>query len=154
MMRIAVHLFVAIAFCCLAGACDDSKDNYLKGSITDGYNMSFDETRLRLYSSALSIEYVVNDKEGEKVALRVTLDRNGETLSTGTKYDLKARGSVSRGQGFGSELPDLDTGDLEFEEYSETPGSSVSGTFNAVFVTSDGSKKTLRGGFLGDLEVI
>ncbi len=155
MMRIVFHLFAVVVFCCSTIACDDSSDNYLKGSITDGYDLNFDETRVRLFpKSELSIAYVAKDKNGEKVALLVTLDRETEAFSTDKTYDLKAHGTISRGPAFGSELPDLDTGELDFEEYSEADGSHVSGTFNAVFVMSDGSKKTLRGGFAANLEVL
>ena len=48
--------------------CDDDGANYLKGSITKSYDMSFDSTRVRLYESELSIEYVSGSNQGETVA--------------------------------------------------------------------------------------
>jgi hypothetical protein len=135
-------------------SCQDDDDNYLKGSITDSYDMDFDETRIRQYESELSIEYVVKSEETEKVALRVTLNLSSGPPVQDQVYDLTTQGTISRGPGFGSELPDLESGELKLTKYSSQDGSDVKGEFNAVFQTSDQKKKTLYGGFSAELEIV
>ncbi|MCP4606120.1 MAG: hypothetical protein GY847_37345 [Proteobacteria bacterium] len=153
-MRIATGLTALTVLLFSLQGCDDSNDNYLKGSITDNYDMDFDKTRVRLYQSELSIEYVLDSKQNEKVALRVTLRLTGESLSGGKTYDLQNQGTVSRGQGFGSQLPELLSGEVKLSTYSPENGSAVHGTFEAVFIATDKSRQTLRGGFDAQLEVI
>lgn len=151
---VEMRLTLLIALCFAVQGCDDSSENYLKGSLTDSYDMSFDKTRVRLYPSELSIEYVKSSEKSEKVAFRATLDVSGGPLADGTVYDLKNRGVVNRDHTLGSPLPDLESGELKLAEYSSEDGSAVEGTFKAIFVTSDKSKQTLRGGFAADLEVV
>ena len=134
--------------------CEDDGDNYIKGSLAENYDMSFDEARVRLYPSELSVEYVVDSEQGEKVALRVTLRVSGSTLSPGETYDLVKQGTIGRGQGFGSPLPAMESGEIELEEYSSEQGSCVKGSFEALFIASDKSRQSLRGGFSADLEVV
>jgi hypothetical protein len=50
---------VVAAFAVLA-SCDDEKANFLDGSLTESYDLGFDNVRIRLYPSELSIEYVSN----------------------------------------------------------------------------------------------
>lgn len=137
----------------LAG-CDPTGDNYIKGSLAATHDMGFDETRARLYESELSIEYVENLKQGEKVVLRLTVSRRKGELAKGDVYDLTSDGDIARGQGFDSTLPDLESGELELLDYSPEDGSDVRGSFEAVFITTEKTRKTLRGGFSAPLEVI
>jgi hypothetical protein len=139
-----------------AGAlsCDQEKDNFLDGSLTDSYDLSFDSVRIRLYPSELSIEYVKDSSQGEKVALRITLDSNEVPLAAGTLYDLTTQGSISQGDGYGSPLPDLETGELTLDKYADADGSKVKGDFEATFLTDIGTTLTLRGGFSAKLEVV
>jgi hypothetical protein len=134
-------------------ACDETGDNYLEGSLTDSYSLGFDSVRIRLYTSELSIEYIADSSQGEKVALRITLE-GAESLVAGTQYDLKTQGSITQGEGFGSPLPELQSGDLKFSKYSLEDGSSIKGKFNALFLTDNGQTLTLRGGFADKLEVV
>ena len=153
-MRLLSIVTLSVAVCVWTAGCDDQGDNYLEGSIADSYDLDFDKTRARLFESELSIEYVDGGEQGEMVALRVTLSLRDGPLSEGVVYDLKAEGSVSRGQGMGSDLPDLESGEIELDEYSGKDGSKVKGTFKALFVTSDNTRKNLRGGFSAVLEVV
>ena len=134
--------------------CDPETGNWLDGSLSDSYDLRFDHVRARLYESELSVEYVVDAEEGEKVALRITLDVRQSMPEVGVTYDLFTDGDVGRGEGFGSSLPDLESGTVEFEEFVADPGNPISGSFEAVFVTVDDSKYSLRGGFESELEVV
>ena len=145
--------FVAL-FAALAQACGEGEDNYLKGSITDSYDMSFDETRARLYESELAIEYVKDSEGGGKVALRIALGLAGGPPAKGRVYDLLTEGTITRGSGLGGELPELESGDLELLEYSAADDSAVQGDFEAVFVTEDNTRQTLRGAFSTKLELV
>jgi hypothetical protein len=153
-MRGRRQLAVLATLMALTFGCEDDGDNYLKGSVTKSYDMGFDMTRVRLYESELSIEYVDERRAGEQVAARVTLEVTGDPLATGVAYDLAERGDVSRGQGYGSPLPALQSGEITLSDYSGEDGSRVAGRFNAVFATADGTTQTLRGGFSAELEVV
>ena len=148
------------SICCIAVllaaavGCDEQGDNYLDGSLTESYDLGFDSVRIRLYPSELSIEYVANKSQGEQIALRVTLDNNEAPLAAGTIYDLTVHGTITQGDGLGSPLPDLESGDLTLSKYAGTDGSKVKGKFDANFKTDNGTILTLRGGFSGKLEVV
>lgn len=135
-------------------SCDDKGDNYLDGSLTERYDLGFDSVRIRLYPSELSIEYVSDGSQGEQVALRVTIDTNEVPLAAGTLYDLTTQGTITQGDGYGSPLPDLETGELTLDAYSGTDGSKVNGDFEATFLTDTGTTLSLRGGFNAKLEIV
>lgn len=135
-------------------SCDDEEDNYLAGSLTKSFDFNFDYVRARLYESELSIEYVDKQKNAEQVALRVTLKRDGTPLAAGETYDLLERGTVGRGAGYASALPELESGSVELKEFGSETGSHISGEFKAVFLTDENTKQTLRGGFSAELEVV
>ena len=141
------------AFAALA-SCDRESANYLDGSLTESYDLGFDAVRVRLYTAELSIEYVAKGSGGEQVALRVTVDTNDAQLAAGTVYDLTTQGSITQGDGTGSPLPDLDSGDLTLSSYSGADGSAVGGKFDARFITDVGTTLTLRGWFSAKLEVV
>jgi len=137
------------------GGCGGVGANYLDGSLAASYDLTFDEVRVRLYDSELSVEYVVAADQGEMVALRVTVEVSGDpSLSEGGVYDLLERGTVGRGEGFGSALPELESGELELDRYSSAAGDEVKGTFSATFVAADESRLNVHGAFLSDLEVV
>jgi hypothetical protein len=140
--------------CVFLSGCEGDSDNYLSGSMTKSFDMDFDSTRVRLYESELAIEYVDDSDQGEKIAFRVTINSGEVVLESGTAYDLVTDGTVSRGQGYGSPLPAVESGTLYLDAYSAEDGSPVSGSFNAKFVASDQTVKTLRGGFSASLEVV
>ena len=154
LVRKTLGLLVLLGCWATLLGCDPQSGNWLDGSLTDSYDLRFDHVRARLYQSELSVEYVVDAEEGEKVALRVTLDVRDATPEVGVTYDLFADGDVGRGEGFGSSLPDLESGTVEFEEFVADPGNPISGTFEAVFITADESQYTLRGGFESEIEVV
>lgn len=144
-----------IGGCATLVSCQDETGNWLDGSLADSYDLRFTSVRARLYPSELSIEYVADaEDEGEKVALRVTLNVVQAPPEVGVVYDLFADGNVGRGEGYGSGLPDLDSGTLELEEFVADPGNPCVGEFEAVFNTADDSQYTLRGGFEAELEIV
>ncbi|MBN2718851.1 MAG: hypothetical protein JXX14_23600 [Deltaproteobacteria bacterium] len=134
--------------------CDDSKDNYLEGSVTAGYDMKFDDVRVVLYpESALSIEYVKKTKNGDQLPLRVTIDYPEDTLTAGREYNLLTECSIVRGVDYASSpLPALESGTVRLDEFTASDGSKVSGDFEAVFIERDGAKINLRGGFSADID--
>lgn len=136
------------------GGCEAEGDNYLDGSLTDRYDLDFDSVRIRLYPSELSIEYVADGSQGEQVALRVTLDAGEGQLASGTVYDLQTQGAITQGEGYGSPLPALESGELTLSAYSGQDGSRTKGKFKARFLTENGTTLTLRGGFSAKLEVV
>ena len=150
----AALITILIALVALLTGCDDQGDNYLDGSMTKSFDMKFDTTRVRLYESELSVEYVADTDEGEKIALRVTINSGEVVLESGTAYDMVTDGTVGRGQGYGSPLPEIESGTLYLDSYSGEDGSHVSGSFTAKFIASDQSIKTLRGGFSAPLDVV
>jgi hypothetical protein len=149
----SVACLALAAFAGLA-SCDREDDNYLDGSLTESYDLGFDKVRVRLYPSELSIEYVNNGSQGEQVALRVTVDTNDAALADDTIYDLSTQGSITQGDGYGSPLPELESGDLTLTSYSGADGSKAKGRFDARFLTDNGTTLTLRGGFSAKLEVV
>ncbi len=137
----------------ILGSCDES-ENYLRGSLADSYDMEFDSIRARLYASELSIEYVVDSEQGEKITLRVTLNAGAGVLVAGKTYNLATDGTISRGEGFDAKLPELSTGTLDLSEYAGTDGSAVEGEFSATFITTNQNKLSLRGAFVTELEIV
>lgn len=127
--------------------------NYLDGSLSETYHLNFDETRIRLYDSELSIEYVDNLTQEGIVALRVTT-LNNEGLKPRTRIDLFENGALGRGEGFESPLPDLESGFLRMSDFERKDGSEVNGRFRAVFITPEDTQLTIRGGFQAPLEIV
>ena len=151
--RFIVRLFAAGCLLIFISACDETGDNYLEGSVTDGYNMSFDKVRVRLFPSALSIEYVKNSDAGEKLPLKVTINHPEGELMAGHDYDVVTEGSISRGVGYDSSpLPELISGTIHLGSFNSEDGSEVTGDFKAVYRATSGAQINLRGGFNADLE--
>ena len=153
MKKISTGLLrAALLLCmvCSVAACEEEGDNYLEGALTKSYDMKFGDTQVLLYTSDMAIEYL----QGDKMPLRVTVKLASDGLNTGVTYDLANAGTVSRGIGYPSELPELESGSLQFSKVALEDGSDIKGTFEAVFLGTDGSRMSLRGGFAAPLEVI
>ena len=138
----------------LAGACDGADEVYLRGSLTDLYDVGFDEVRVRRYASEVSVEYVDREDGQERIALRVTVDPGPGGVVAGEAYDLAAAGSVTQGAGYGAAFPDLASGEIVFEDYADEDGARVRGDFDALLEDDGGSQLTLSGGFAAKLEVV
>jgi hypothetical protein len=133
-------------------ACKALAPNSLDGSLTESYDLAFDDTRARLASSELAIEYV-DDPEGlATVVLRVTLDTEVEPKA-GKSYDLVKWGDITQSDATNTTLPDLDEGDVALEEYQDEDGAKVVGSFDASFVTGEGQTLQLQGRFKTELEI-
>ncbi len=150
----AAWVTATVLICALLGGCDDDGNNYLSGSMTKSFDMDFDTTRARLYESELAVEYVADSDQGEKIAFRVTISASEVVLEPGTVYDLATDGTTSRGQGYGSPLPEIESGQFYLDAFSGEDRSPISGSFTARFLASDQTIKTLRGGFSTSLEVV
>jgi hypothetical protein len=140
-----IPLMLALA---LVG-CQDDDDNFLAGALAETLDMSVTDTRIRLFPSQLSIEYL----DGDSVTLRVTIDASNAPPEQGKTYNLLDKGTFSRGPDF-SELPEPEFGELTLDAFSGEDGSQVSGSFEARFVTGEGNKQGLRGAFSASLEVV
>ena len=134
-------------------ACQALAPNSLDGSLTESYDLAFDETRARLYDSELAIEYVEDPQGTQTVVLRVTLDTDVEPKA-GKSYDLVEHGEITQSGALNTSLPDLDEGDIALEEYGDDNGAKVVGSFDAAFVTGDGETLQLQGRFKTELEVM
>ena len=84
--------------------------------------------------------------------LRVTVDVSAG-LAAGKRYNLATQGDITRDETFGT-LPELVSGKLTLEKFSEKSGSEIQGSFDALFMTDKGSEHTLLGGFSTKLEVV
>ncbi len=150
---IRTYLFlIMLLFAVGQVGCDDKGDNYLEGSLVTNYHISYDAVRARLYSSGMSVEYMSDTVEGV-AALRITINTADVVLAAGKTYDLVQYGSVTRFDELGS-LPELQSGEVTLNSFSETEGSTVAGEFHAIFVTEEGVTMNLRGGFSAKLEVV
>ncbi len=156
MLKIFFSYVVLLVIITLMQGCNQDSDNYLDGSITDSYDMGFDSVRIRSYpATALSVEYIATGDHGEKIPLRVTIDKDAVDIKTGVEYSFLKDATIARGAGYDSSpLPDLDSGSVTLSEYSVESGSVTKGSFSAVFISSTGSKLNLRGDFSGNLEVV
>ena len=134
-------------------ACQALAPNSLDGSLTESYDLAFDETQARLYSSELAIEYVDDPEGAATVVLRVTLNTDVEPKA-GKSYDLVENGEITQSAALNTSLPPLDEGDVALEEYGNEQGAKVVGSFDAAFVTGDGQTLQLQGRFKTELEVI
>lgn len=143
-------LFFALVV--VAAGCDDQGDNYIDGSLVKNYHISYESVRIRLYADDFAVEYLSDSIEGV-AALRITLNTDGLIVAAGKTYDLLEYGSITRFSDLGS-LPELQSGELTLESFSETDGSTAAGNFHAVFVTEDGTTLNLRGAFKAPLEVV
>ena len=141
----AVRLVILLAIVGMC-ACSDAGGS-LSGSLGDYYDLSFDHTRARLYSSDLAVEFVAADGQ---VPVRVSLSR-GDGLTTGT-YDLEQRGDVT-GQRGDTRIPRFISGTVELSKFSATDGAEIEGSFEAKFATGR-DESTLDGEFTTTLEVI
>lgn len=152
-LRFWVRFVAASCLVAATAGCDKTGDNYLEGSVTDSYNMGFDKVRVRLFPSALSIEYVKNSDNGEKLPLKVTINYPEGEIAAGRDYNLLTEGSIARGAGYDSSpLPTLESGTVHLDSFSGADGSETTGDFEAVYIATTGAKINLRGGFSADLE--
>ena len=144
-MRVAtVALLVAVSL--FSMSCSD-RGGSLSGSLSKFYDLSFQQTRARLYSSELAIEYVT---ESGDVPMRVSLDTE-EGVETGT-FDLMTRGEISGRRG-DERIPPLVSGTLRLRSFQARDGAEVRGSFDAKFATGD-DEATVSGQFDTTLEVI
>jgi hypothetical protein len=134
-------------------ACKALAPNSLDGSLTESYDLAFDTTDARLYTSELAIEYVEDPEGAATVVLRVTLDADVEPKA-GKSYDLVEHGEITQSGALNTTLPELDQGELDLEDYGDKAGDKVVGSFDASFVTDEGQTLQLEGRFKTELELV
>ena len=142
-------VFLCLIVVATTVACDRSSKNHsLDGSLLDGYNGHFDDSRIRLYSSELSVEYF---RENGEVPVRVIVD--ADQLGDGPgSYKIPEQGTIS-GQTRSARIPEPTGGEIHLEEYEGTEGSLVEGYFSAQFEINE-TTVTLTGEFEGLLEIV
>jgi hypothetical protein len=134
-------------------ACKALAPNSLDGSLTESYDLAFDTTDARLYTSELAIEYVEDPEGTATVVLRVTLKTDVEPKA-GKSYDLVKYGDITQSDATNTTLPPLDEGTLELEDYGTKSGDKIVGSFDASFVTDEGQTLQLEGRFKTELELV
>ncbi|MBN2529312.1 MAG: hypothetical protein JXR76_23190 [Deltaproteobacteria bacterium] len=135
--------------------CDEDEDNYLEGSMTDSYDFGFDSVRAVLYPSSVSIDYM-KSKDGQPLfPCKVTINTPPSEIKTGVDYKIDGEeASLVQGAGYGTlELPPISSGKIRLDEFAGKAGSTVSGSFEALFTGSKGNILNLRGGFNAKLIV-
>ncbi len=142
-------LAAAAAVALSASACADAP-NTLNGSLSDVYDIHFEQVRARLYSSELAIEYV--DVTGA-VPVRVTLRLADAVVTPDTSYDLTEVGDITGRSDSDVEIPRFSTGKLDLDDYEPVSGALISGEFRSKYATSRDSL-TLNGDFETDLEIV
>lgn len=146
--------FGGIFFAALCG-CDEDEDNYLEGSMTDSYDFGFDSVRAVLYPSSVSIDYM-KSKDGQTLfPCKVTINTPPSEIKAGVDYPIDGlAASLVQGAGYGTlELPEISSGKIRLDAFSGQAGSTVSGSFEALFTGSKGNTLNLRGGFNAKLMV-
>ncbi|MEM9068925.1 MAG: hypothetical protein AAGE52_10480 [Myxococcota bacterium] len=121
----------------------------VKGSLSQVYPLGFDDVRIRLYSSSLSIEYVKNDGS---VPIRVSVDRSA--LDSGGRIDLLENGDITGRTSEDREIPRFSEGDIRVRGFRPEDGVSVEGSWDAEFPVNDTDTLGLSGKFSGSIEVV
>ena len=138
---------LVLVFCAVALSSCSDRGGSLSGSLSSFYDLGFSQTRTRLYSSELAIEYVT---EAGDVPIRVSVDvRDG--MSPGS-YNLVDRGDVTGRRG-DKNIPRMVSGTLDLRDYARREGARVRGSFEAKFSTGD-DEATLSGSFDTQLELV
>ncbi len=139
MSRIALLLMLLVT--ALSTACGPGP-NSLGGSLDEFYDLSFKETRARLFSSQLAIEWVDEDQE---VVVRATVNVLQVDLQGPASVDLALYGDVSGTSG-GTPIPELHSGTLVLDAYEPKAGAPVKGSLD-VQVLGERGNATLYGTF-------
>lgn len=140
----------------IAGGCEDP-DNFLEGSITSQYDMSFDSVEVTqfLQSNSLHIEYIRGQGTGEEKPLRVTVSPTPAGPGTYIDGDT-ASVRLSNSLASSSQLPTVTSAEVVLDAF--TPGevdSEVGGTVGAMFTrTGSGDAFSLEGAFKASLQVV
>lgn len=142
MKRLIVAVVAVAAAVAAVGGCGGKAGQQLTGSLDQYYDLGFETTRARLYSSELEIAYL---KEGGEVVVRVTVLVGQVTLEGPATIDLLADGDVTGSSG-GKNIPALVSGQLVLQKYGTEEGSPVEGFFDAE-IEGQGSNTALHGEF-------
>jgi len=130
-----------------AQGCGGGAGNKLQGSLDDYYDLHFVETRARLYSSQLSVEWVDDDKE---VVMRGTINVAQVNLEGPATLDLALYGDLT-GVSNRVPLPQMVSGTMVLEAYAPTAGAPVEGTLDAELKGQNGNS-SVHGAFRTVLE--
>jgi hypothetical protein len=127
-------------------ACD--LPNELGGSIAAVHSLEFDTVDVWLADDDLHIDYLADDGAlfGTHRACSLQIDTDEVPIAAGTPLDGDAfldLVQVHRRSINGGDFPVVESGTLDFVEYSLDPGSTIAGTFEVVFV----DEHTLGGRF-------
>lgn len=152
---ILVVSFVA-ALSLLFSGCEDS-DNFLEGSLSSQYDLSFDSVRARqfLQSRQLHVEYLRGEGTGEEKPIMATISPTPDGPGTFT-YDtgqVNITNSLAPGN---PALPAVTQGEVVVTTFtSESSGSEVVGEIHGMFTNlGTGDAFSLEGAFSTTLEVM
>lgn len=119
----------------LSTACGGKGPNKLQGSLDEYYDLTFVETRARLFPSQLSVEWVDEDQE---VVVRATVNVIQVTLEGPATVDLALYGDLSGTSG-GTPIPDMQSGTLVLDAYAAQAGAEVEGSMDAEVIGQRGN---------------
>ncbi|MDF1562022.1 MAG: hypothetical protein P1V51_03215 [Deltaproteobacteria bacterium] len=122
-------------------ACGGGPDK-LSGSLDEYYDLSFVETRARLFPSQLSVEWIDEDRE---VVVRATVNVNQVSLEGPATVDLALYGDLS-GRSGGTPIPEMESGTLVLDAYAPEAGAAVEGSLDAEVIGQRGNA-TVSGQF-------
>ncbi|MFH0902696.1 MAG: hypothetical protein V2A73_18855 [Pseudomonadota bacterium] len=153
MTRIATA--AAVVSLGLLSSCGD-EPNQLSGSLSEVYDLEFDEVQAMLMGSATDGFLVVEYLRDEGKAIKLSVNLEGLTITPGEKFSLtELVGGIPRGtmQQIADRTRDfpMDTGTLALDQ-PLTPGASLAGHFRTVLAEPKGY--SLNGDFSAVLEAI
>ena len=142
--RLLVALLPALLLTTACGSGDT-----LDGSIGDTFSLDFDSVDIKKQDEYLLVEY----RKGADRVCKVLVDTTDLGLKDGSKVsgeDFLDSVQISRVDASGQNFPDVDSGELELDDYEFKKGGKVSGEFSVVFENG----RTLDGEFSGDVEEV
>lgn len=140
----------------LFSGCEDS-DNFLEGSLSSQYDLSFDSVRARqfLQSRQLHVEYLRGEGSGEEKPIMATISPTPD--GAGTFAHDTGQVNITSSLAPGSpELPDVTQGEVVVTTFTpESSGSEVVGEIHGMFTNrGTGDAFSLEGAFSTTLEVM
>lgn len=144
----AMLMALVVSTLLVVGAQSCGASNALYGSVSTTDNLQYDSTIFAVQTTFITLSYL--RKDGEVVA-KLAIDTNGLSLASGStitgddflNHVTLTRQVTDQNQMFSK----IARGSINFDTYSLTPGSQVSGHFAVTFDTGD----LLEGDFSGNL---
>lgn len=155
-MRVILFVAGVAASSLLVSGCDDA-DNFLEGSLSSQYDLSFDTVRARqfLQSRQLHVEYLRGEGSGEEKPITATISPTPDGPGT-FAYDTNQVNFASSLAPGSPALPTVTQGEVVVLTFTpESSGSEVVGEIHGMFTNlGTGDAFSLEGAFSTTLEVM